>query len=116
MGPWKVFETSGRDAARARALTLALQWGQLFLVAGSAVGTVDDFQASLAFALDQELSFISVAAPMPDLSPETCALVARGELDIASKVRCHPVEALETLHVELRAGRHRDKLAVVTMR
>ncbi len=111
--PWKVFETSGRDAGRARALALAVDGATVVLLSGEAAGTTDDAPLQLAAALDAEADLIAVSGVQPDLMPETVALAARGDLDPGACTRLVSAPALADAIADLRAGRGGDSLTIV---
>ncbi len=102
--PWKIFETSGRAAGRARAAALAGAGGTAVLLSGDAAGTRDPWPAPPEL-LDDDVTLIAVAGAHPDLVPEIVALAVRGELDPAAAVELHPFAARDEVIAGLRAGR-----------
>jgi D-arabinose 1-dehydrogenase-like Zn-dependent alcohol dehydrogenase len=78
--PWKVMETSGGDDGRRRAIALARFGATVVLASADAAGADDDGPLALGAALDADVTLLAVAAPHPDLVPETAALVGRAEL------------------------------------
>ena len=102
--PWKVFETTGRAAGRARAAALAHAGGTLTLLSGEAAGTRDAWPAPPEL-LDEDVTILAVAGAHPDLVPEVVALAVRGDLDVAAAVEIRPRAELDDIVAALRAGR-----------
>lgn len=93
---WRIFETSGQDAGRARAAGLAAAGATVVLAPG--IGIVP------SELWNREVTVVGVAGPHPDLVPELCALVARGELALDAAARLAPLDALPSVLAELRSG------------
>jgi len=114
---WKIFEVSARSGWRRRAIALAAaSGGTCALAASLIVGAEDDEPRSLGALADGEATILTVAAPHPDLLPELCAMVHKGELALAGMVRTAPLDAFEREIAGLRAGTGGDTVLVITMR
>jgi D-arabinose 1-dehydrogenase-like Zn-dependent alcohol dehydrogenase len=111
---WRLFETGGHDATRQRACRLAASGATLTLLAGDAAGTDHDAPLPLCAALGRDVEVRGVAAPHPDLVPETVALACRGELDLAPWVTVLPISELARAVTDLRCGRRGDKLTILS--
>jgi D-arabinose 1-dehydrogenase-like Zn-dependent alcohol dehydrogenase len=112
--PWKVFECTGRDAGRRRAIGLAGPGDTLIFLANEAAGTRDDAPVELASLLALDGAVHCVAGVQPDLLVETVALAARGELDLAATTTVIDAADVDGAIASLRAGRHADRVVVVT--
>jgi threonine dehydrogenase-like Zn-dependent dehydrogenase len=111
--PFRIFETSGRDDARLRAVSLADDGAIVTMLSGEATGAGDAAPLPLAAALDREVVLVGVSGAHPDLLPECAALVARGELDVAGAVDLVPAARYADAIAAARGGGS-GRLTVVT--
>lgn len=107
-GP-KLIETTGSAAGRRRALELATPGGVAALLSD---GDGYDLRIPIEALCDGEAVVLGAAACHPDLLPELCALVVRGELDLASQVQLLPFDDYAAAVAERRAG-HLELLPVL---
>lgn len=91
--PWKVLETTGEAALRARALAIAGPRAVVALAAPPGAAPVTDAAATSA-ALAREVTIVGVAGAHPDLLTEVAALAVRGELDPVGAAELVPLEDL----------------------
>jgi D-arabinose 1-dehydrogenase-like Zn-dependent alcohol dehydrogenase len=91
--PWKVLETTGEAALRARALAIAGPRVVVALAAPPGAAPVTDAAATSA-ALAREVTIVGVAGAHPDLLTEVAALAVRGELDPVGAAELVPHEHL----------------------
>ncbi len=91
--PWKVLETTGEAALRARALAIAGPRAVVALAAPPGAAPVTDAAATSA-ALAREVTIVGVAGAHPDLLTEVAALAVRGELDPVGAAELVPREDL----------------------
>jgi threonine dehydrogenase-like Zn-dependent dehydrogenase len=101
--PPRVFEVSGTADGRARAARLAGPGATLVLVGGAAAGSAETPPIPSAL-LDDDVTIVGVAGAHPDLVPELCALVARGELDLGNILPVRPWTDIPHVLSGLRAG------------
>jgi threonine dehydrogenase-like Zn-dependent dehydrogenase len=108
---WRIFETTGTAAGRARAVSLASSGGMICAIAGE--HATDRSSLAATAALDRDAVIAGVSDAHPDLVPEVAALAAKGDFDPADGIWTRPIAELDSLVADLRSGRAGSRLAIV---
>jgi threonine dehydrogenase-like Zn-dependent dehydrogenase len=117
--PPRIFEVSAAADGRARAAALAGPGTTLVLLAAAAAGASEHVPIPAAL-LDDDVTIVGVAGAHPDLVPELCALVARGELDLGEAVPggmiVWPWHEVPAILLGLRAGHRAGQAPAIVAR